>query len=100
MKGDLLTCEGCARPESGWALCVPGRGVVVGEFQETGQARLTEEPSRAQPFPEWQVNHLSGGEVGLSAVRGSRPSGRLTEGLPSLAGEELRTLRSLLLLKC
>lgn len=66
--------------------CVPGGGVVVAEFQETGQARLIEEASRAEPFIEWQVNHLSGGGVGLSAVRGWRPSERLTEGLPSLGG--------------
>lgn len=57
---------------------------MVAEFQETGQAQLTEEASRAEPFLEWQVNHLSGGREGLSAVRGWSPSWRLTEGLPSL----------------
>lgn len=67
-------------------LCVPGEGVMVAEFQEMGQAWLTEEASRADPFLEWQVNHLSGGREGLSAVRGWRPSGRLTEGFPSLGG--------------
>lgn len=73
----------------------------MAEFQEMGQARLTEEASRADPFLERQVNHLSGGREGLSAVRGWRAIREANRGLSFPRwGEELRTLRFLLLLKC